>query len=149
MKGVFTCPDDMDPAAKDLLHGLMQKDVSKRIGRLANGADDMRNHEWYSKAGFDWVGRRLACLPACLPAAHSALCVAASHIADACALVMVAQPSLQSLEMEPPFIPAVGGDDDTSCFDVEADSDEEDPEEWREAARKPIDSADQGLFEGF
>lgn len=67
MKGVFTCPDDMDPAAQDLLYGLMQKDVSKRIGRLANGADDMRNHEWYSKAGFDWVGCRSACLPACLP----------------------------------------------------------------------------------
>ena len=69
MKGVFTCPDDMDPAAQDLLHGLMQKDVSKRIGRLANGADDMRKHEWYSKAGFDWVG----CRPTCLPALDGAL----------------------------------------------------------------------------
>jgi hypothetical protein len=55
MKGVFTCPDDMDPAAVSLLQGLMEKDVSKRIGRLANGADDMRRHPWYSEAGFDWV----------------------------------------------------------------------------------------------
>ena len=62
---------------------------------------------------------------------------------------MVAQPLLQSLKMDPPFIPAVGGDDDTSCFDVEADSDEEDPEEWRAAARRPIDPADQTQFEGF
>ena len=60
MKGVFTCPEDMDPAAQKLLHGLMEKDVSKRIGRLANGADDMRDHEWYTKAGFDWVGCRTA-----------------------------------------------------------------------------------------
>ena len=63
MKGVFTCPEDMDPAAQKLLHGLMEKDVSKRIGRLANGADDMRDHEWYSKAGFDWVGCHTARAP--------------------------------------------------------------------------------------
>lgn len=51
--------------------------------------------------------------------------------------------------MDPPFIPEVGGDEDTSCFAIEPDSDEEDPEEWREAARKTIDSEDQNLFEGF
>lgn len=51
--------------------------------------------------------------------------------------------------MEPPFIPDVGGDEDTSCFAIEADSDEEDPEEWRAAARRPIDPADQSQFEGF
>jgi hypothetical protein len=85
MKGVFTCPDDMDPAAQDLLHGLMQKDVSKRIGRLANGADDMRNHEWYSKAGFDWVGCRSACLPACLPAALARVCGCISPFGRLCA----------------------------------------------------------------
>ena len=70
MKGVFTCPDDMDPAAKELLHGLMEKDVSKRIGRLANGADDMRKHEWYSKADFDWVRCCTACWRAWRTCAH-------------------------------------------------------------------------------
>jgi hypothetical protein len=50
--------------------------------------------------------------------------------------------------MEPPFIPTVGGDEDTSCFVVEADSDEEDPAEWQDASQ-PIDPADQHLFEGF
>ena len=58
------------------------------------------------------------------------------------------QPLLQSLKMEPPFIPTVGGDEDTSCFVVEADSDEEDPAEWQDASQ-PIDPADQHLFEGF
>ena len=50
--------------------------------------------------------------------------------------------------MDPPFIPTVGGDEDTSCFAVEADSDEEDPEEWQKSF-KDIDDGDQHLFEGF
>jgi hypothetical protein len=32
--------------------------------------------------------------------------------------------------MEPPFVPEVTGDDDTSAFVLEADSDEEDPADW-------------------
>lgn len=161
MKGVFTCPDDMDPAAVSLLQGLMEKDVSKRIGRLANGADDMRRHPWYSEAGFDWVSDitsqpspLVACLapaPArphthdahltCAPVLRVCVCLSAS-----CSCYT--QPLLQSLKMEPPFIPTVGGDEDTSCFVVEADSDEEDPAEWQDASQ-PIDPADQHLFEGF
>ena len=55
MKGVFECPDDMSPGAASLIRGLCTKDVSKRLGRLANGADDLRNHPWYTDAQFDWV----------------------------------------------------------------------------------------------
>ena len=55
MKGVFECPDDMSPGAASLIRGLCTKDVSKRLGRLANGADDLRNHPWYSDVQFDWV----------------------------------------------------------------------------------------------
>ena len=55
MKGVFECPEDMSPGAASLIRGLCTKDVSKRLGRLANGADDLRNHPWYTDAQFDWV----------------------------------------------------------------------------------------------
>ena len=131
MKGVFECPDDMSPGAASLIRGLCTKDVSKRLGRLANGADDLRNHPWYTDAQFDWVS-----VP--LPPAR---CVALTFC-------LLPQPLLQSLEMPPPFVPDVKGDEDTSCFAVEADSDEEDPSEWQNASQ-PIDESDQPQFEGF
>jgi hypothetical protein len=152
MKGVFTCPDDMSPHAVSLLQGLIEKDVSKRIGRLANGADDMRRHPWYTEAEFDWVSCSLSAAGACICGIQCRKwCpspVAATHTLTHLRPLTVSQPSLQSLQMDPPFIPDVGGDEDTSCFVVEADSDEEDPEEWQNAF-KEIESSDQHLFEGF
>eukprot|EP01048_Picozoa_sp_COSAG05_P033146 COSAG05_NODE_13117_length_441_cov_0.900585_1_plen_104_part_10 len=37
------------------------EDVSKRFGRLANGADDIRNHAWFSKAYFNWAQVIICC----------------------------------------------------------------------------------------
>lgn len=93
------------------------------------------------------MGALLHCLLACLAHMRTWEACLIARATRACATVV--QPSLQSLEMAPPFMPEVGGDDDTSCFAMEAESDEEDPEEWREAAKKKIDPSEQGLFEGF
>ena len=87
MKGVFECPDDMSPGAASLIRGLCTKDVSKRLGRLANGADDLRNHPWYTDAQFDWVS---VLHPPASPLRHadflSAAAAAAAVSGDAAAL---------------------------------------------------------------
>ena len=55
MKAEFECPDTMSAGAQSLIRSLLVKDVSKRCGCLANGADDLRKHEWYTSVDFDWV----------------------------------------------------------------------------------------------
>ena len=55
MKAEFECPDTVSAGAQSLIRALLTKDVSKRCGCLAAGADDIRKHEWYTSVGFDWV----------------------------------------------------------------------------------------------
>ena len=87
MKGVFECPDDMSPGAASLIRGLCTKDVSKRLGRLANGADDLRNHPWYTDAQFDWVSvLHPPASPLCRADFVSAAAAAAAVSGDAAAL---------------------------------------------------------------
>ena len=47
----FTCPETMDADAKDLVEKLLVG-LKKRLGCLANGADDIRNHPFY--ASINW-----------------------------------------------------------------------------------------------
>ncbi len=54
-------PADMSPTARDLISKLIQVDLSKRIGTLASGVADIKQHPWFR--GFDWsaaAGRGLA-----------------------------------------------------------------------------------------
>ena len=55
MKAEFECPDNLSPDVVSLMRSLMTKDVSKRFGCLAAGADDLRKHPWYASVDFDWV----------------------------------------------------------------------------------------------
>jgi protein kinase A len=44
-------PDYFHPHAKDLIEKLLVPDSANRLGTI-NGADDIRNHEWFS--GIEW-----------------------------------------------------------------------------------------------
>lgn len=51
-KPVF--PSGFNPDAIDLIRALLTTDVSNRLGCLRNGAEDVKQHKWFS--GFDWDG---------------------------------------------------------------------------------------------
>ncbi|RKP20780.1 Pkinase-domain-containing protein [Rozella allomycis CSF55] len=52
LSGKVGFPSHFDPAAKDLLKKLLTPDITKRYGNLKNGANDIKQHKWFS--GIDW-----------------------------------------------------------------------------------------------
>jgi len=46
-------PDNIDAVARDLLEGLLEKNPTKRLGVLANGAQDIKMHPWYRDVRWD------------------------------------------------------------------------------------------------
>lgn len=52
--GRIAYPKHFDPAAKDLVKKLLQPDLTKRYGCLKDGADDIKNHEFFDN--FDFHG---------------------------------------------------------------------------------------------
>ncbi len=50
--GKIEFPRYFDPHAKDLIKGLLQPDITKRLGGLRNGVEDVKRHKWF--AGLDW-----------------------------------------------------------------------------------------------
>ena len=52
LSGTLYFPAFFDDTTKNLLNGLLQIDVTKRLGNLAAGAADIKNHKWF--AGIDW-----------------------------------------------------------------------------------------------
>lgn len=47
-----------DPICKDLVKRLLVEDLSKRLGNLKGGVDEIKGHKWF--AGVDWE-KLLAC----------------------------------------------------------------------------------------
>lgn len=52
MKGYFEFPVQVSMNARKLIGALLEKDLSKRIGCMKNGSQDVRNHPWFT--GVDW-----------------------------------------------------------------------------------------------
>ncbi|GAA5918589.1 hypothetical protein JCM6882_001902, partial [Rhodosporidiobolus microsporus] len=52
LQGRFGVPAHIDPLAKDLIRRLLTADLSKRLGNLKGGAQDVKNHPWFE--GVDW-----------------------------------------------------------------------------------------------
>ncbi|GAA6016733.1 hypothetical protein JCM10207_000163 [Rhodosporidiobolus poonsookiae] len=52
LQGRFGVPAHVDPLAKDLIRRLLTADLSKRLGNLKGGAQDVKNHPWFE--GVDW-----------------------------------------------------------------------------------------------
>ncbi|GAA6030574.1 hypothetical protein JCM8097_006215 [Rhodosporidiobolus ruineniae] len=53
LQGRFGVPAHVDPLAKDLIRRLLTADLSKRLGNLKGGAQDVKNHPWFE--GVDWA----------------------------------------------------------------------------------------------
>lgn len=52
LKGKIKFPRNFDKNAKSLVKHLLVADLSKRYGNLKNGANDIKNHRWFSS--IDW-----------------------------------------------------------------------------------------------
>ncbi|KAK4053365.1 cytochrome c oxidase subunit 1 [Microbotryomycetes sp. JL221] len=48
----FSFPPHVGPGAKDFIRRLLSADLSKRLGNLRHGAQDVMNHAWFE--GVDW-----------------------------------------------------------------------------------------------
>ncbi|CAD8100205.1 unnamed protein product [Paramecium sonneborni] len=53
LKGKVKFPKNFDNDAKDLVKNLLVSDVSKRLGNLKNGANDIKQHKWYQTLNWD------------------------------------------------------------------------------------------------
>lgn len=58
LQGKIKWPAYFDPHAKDLLKRLLTPDLSRRYGNLKGGADDIKNHKWFSGVDFVRVANR-------------------------------------------------------------------------------------------
>jgi len=52
LAGKIDFPRQFDSKAKDLVKKLLTSDMSKRLGCLRNGAEDIKKHKWFGKS--DW-----------------------------------------------------------------------------------------------
>lgn len=53
ISGTYTLPKAFSKELCDLLKNLLKVDLSQRLGNLKHGADDIKNHAWFSE--MDWV----------------------------------------------------------------------------------------------
>ncbi|KAK7205809.1 camp-dependent protein kinase type 2 [Myxozyma melibiosi] len=51
-------PNYLLPEARDLLSGLITRDLTRRLGNLANGSADVMNHPWFREVEWDRILRR-------------------------------------------------------------------------------------------
>ncbi|KAI9485732.1 MAG: camp-dependent protein kinase 1 [Benjaminiella poitrasii] len=58
LQGKIKWPAYFDPHAKDLLKRLLTPDLTKRYGNLKGGAEDIKNHRWFSGVDFVRVANR-------------------------------------------------------------------------------------------
>ncbi|CEQ40832.1 SPOSA6832_02508, partial [Sporobolomyces salmonicolor] len=58
LTGKFGVPHHIDPVAKDLIRRLLTADLTKRLGNLKNGAQDVKNHQWFEGVDWDAVKRK-------------------------------------------------------------------------------------------
>ncbi|GAA6003985.1 cAMP-dependent protein kinase [Rhodotorula paludigena] len=58
LQGKYGVPRVIDPLAKDLIRRLLTADLTKRLGNLKGGAEDVKNHPWFQGVDWDAVSRR-------------------------------------------------------------------------------------------
>ncbi|KAI8971104.1 camp-dependent protein kinase 1 [Pilobolus umbonatus] len=58
LQGKIKWPSYMDPFAKDLLKRLITPDLSRRYGNLKRGADDIKDHRWFSSIDYIKLANR-------------------------------------------------------------------------------------------
>ncbi|ORX96454.1 Pkinase-domain-containing protein [Basidiobolus meristosporus CBS 931.73] len=52
LEGRIMFPSHFEPLARDLIKKLLTADISKRLGNLKGGAEDVKRHKWFT--GVDW-----------------------------------------------------------------------------------------------
>ncbi|XP_063233351.1 cAMP-dependent protein kinase catalytic subunit alpha-like isoform X2 [Bacillus rossius redtenbacheri] len=45
----YCTPSTFSPELRDLVKGLLQADITRRYGCMRNGADDIKNHKWFTQ----------------------------------------------------------------------------------------------------
>ncbi|GAA5958760.1 hypothetical protein JCM3765_006027 [Sporobolomyces pararoseus] len=58
LAGKFSVPPHIDPVAKDLIRRLLTADLTKRLGNLSGGAQDVKAHRWFEGVDWDAVKRK-------------------------------------------------------------------------------------------
>lgn len=71
LAGKLEFPPHFDSSICDLLTELLQPDPQRRLGCGANGADDVKNHLWFSGVNWDILSRKLIQAPFTPPVRHA------------------------------------------------------------------------------
>jgi protein kinase A len=58
LKGKVKYPGYINPDAQDLLQRLITADLTKRLGNLFGGSQDVKNHPWFSEVTWDRLARK-------------------------------------------------------------------------------------------
>lgn len=58
LKGKVKYPPYINPDAQDLLERLITHDLTKRLGNLYAGSQDVKNHTWFSEVTWDRLARK-------------------------------------------------------------------------------------------
>ena len=58
LRGRVKYPPYLHPDAVDLLSQLITADLTKRLGNLHGGSDDVKNHPWFAEVTWDRLARK-------------------------------------------------------------------------------------------
>ncbi|WEW57091.1 cAMP-dependent protein kinase catalytic subunit [Emydomyces testavorans] len=58
VNGLVKYPSFLVPDARDLLSQLITPDLTKRLGNLRGGSEDVKNHAWFSEVTWDRLARK-------------------------------------------------------------------------------------------
>lgn len=58
LRGKIKYPPYMHPDAVDLLSQLITPDLTKRLGNLHGGSEDVKNHPWFAEVTWDRLARK-------------------------------------------------------------------------------------------
>ena len=58
LKGRVKYPAFIHPDAQDLLQQLITSDLTKRLGNLHNGSNDIKNHQWFAEVNWERLARK-------------------------------------------------------------------------------------------
>ena len=51
--GYYEFPSNIGSSARDLIRKMIEPDVSRRLGNMKGGAEDIKTHPWFK--GVDWA----------------------------------------------------------------------------------------------
>jgi serine/threonine protein kinase len=127
LKGVIEFPRHMDPLAKDLIKKLLTADRTKRIGCLQQGAEDIKQHKWFTSGNIHITHGPAGSGPGSSSSSSSS---------------SWSWSALLARQVRPPFVPQFRAPNDTSAFDRYPDS--------RESANQPqLGDKERALFADF